>query len=119
MQLKATTNIPDLQKGYWHYFLSGNNRYDDLRNETLSIPRILVVLFLPKDADDWLSLDEDALIMRKCAYWVSLRGAEPSRNATGQTVYIPKYQRFDPDGLLDLMAQLSRNEYPRYQESGE
>ena len=117
VQLKATTNIPDLQKEHWSYFLSGNNRYDDLRNETLSIPRILVVLFLPKDADDWLSLDEDALIMKKCAYWVSLRGAEPSNNATGQTVYIPKFQRFDPDGLLDLMAQLSRNEFPLYQES--
>jgi len=57
--------------------------------------------------------------MRKCAYWVSLRGAEPSRNATGQTVYIPKSQRFDPDGLLDLMAQLSRNEFPHYQEISE
>ena len=54
--------------------------------------------------------------MRKCAYWVSLRGADPSDNDTAQTVYLPKAQRFDPKGLLALMARLSRQDIPHYRE---
>jgi hypothetical protein len=75
-----------------------------------------VVLFLPADPAEWLTLDSDALILRKCAYWASLRGAKPSANATAQTVYLPKNQRFDVDGLLALMTRLSHNDIPRYQE---
>ncbi|MBL8252698.1 MAG: DUF4365 domain-containing protein, partial [Candidatus Competibacter sp.] len=68
------------------------------------------------DPDQWLHHAEDALTLRRCAYWVSLRGAEPSDNQTAQTVYLPRTQRFDPDGLQILMARLSRNEVPRYRE---
>jgi hypothetical protein len=116
VQLKATVKPPLEYMGkYWSYSLSGISRYDDLRSDALSTPRILVVLFLPADAD-WLTLDDEGLILRKCAYWVSLRGAKPSTNRTAQTVYLPKDQRFDPNGLIALMAQLSRNEIPQYQE---
>lgn len=117
VQLKATVKPPlDIRGQYWSYPLNGISRYDDLRNEALSTPRILVVLFLPDDQGDWLTLDDESLILRKCAYWVSLRGARPSTNTTAQTIYLPKIQRFDPDGLLALMAELSQNKIPNYQE---
>jgi len=119
VQLKATIKQPTEEGEYLPYVLKGINRYDDLRTETISTPRILVVLFLPQDERDWLSLDDDSLILRKCAYWVSLRGAKPSNNQTVQKVYLPKSQRFDPDGLLSLMAQLSHNKIPTYQEASE
>lgn len=96
--------------------MRGIRRYDDLRSEALSTARILVVLFLPDNPNQWLQHTEDALTLRKCAYWVSLRGAEPSDNDTTQTVYLPKAQRFDPDGLQALMARLSHYDIPRYRE---
>jgi hypothetical protein len=52
--------------------------------------------------------------MQKCAHWVSLRGANPSTNKTGETVYLPKDQVFSPDGLRVLMTRLSRSEQLRY-----
>jgi hypothetical protein len=116
VQLKATVKPPTDHGDFWSYSLTGIHRYDDLRTEAVSTPRLLVVLFLPADAADWLTLDDDALILRKCAYWASLRGAKPSANTTAQTVYLPKHQRFDPDGLLALLARLSRNDIPRYRE---
>ena len=119
VQLKATVKPPTDHGDFWSYPLTGIYRYDDLRTEAVSTPRLLVVLFLPPDAKDWLTLDDDALVLRKCAYWVSLRGANPSVNATAQTVYLPKNHRFDPDGLCALMARLSRNDIPRYQEVAE
>jgi len=116
IQLKATIKSPGTGGEHCSYSLQGIQRYDDLRNEALGTPRILVVLFLPNDPDQWLHHAEDALTLRRCAYWVSLRGAEPSDNQTAQTVYLPRTQRFDPDGLQILMARLSRNEVPRYRE---
>lgn len=116
VQLKATVKSPAANGACWSYSLAGIHRYNDLRSEVISVPRILVVLFLPNDSTEWLSHTEDALTLRQCAYWVSLRGAEPSDNNTAQTVYLPKAQRFDPNGLQALMARLSRRDIPHYQE---
>ena len=73
------------------------------------------MLFLPSDADKWLSHSEDELILRRCAYWVSLRGAPPTDNDTGVTVKIPKAQTLTPDDLAALAARLSRRDIPVYE----
>ena len=117
VQLKATIKQPvEYVGGFLPYSLAGIARYDDLRSEAISTPRILVVLFLPENDDEWLTLEEDALILRKCAYWVSLRGARPSTNSTAQTIYLPKSNVFDPVGLITLMTSLSHNHIPEYSE---
>lgn len=107
IQLKATTKTPTDNGSCLSYSLEGIARYDDLRSTVLSTPRILVVLFLPSDAETWLTLDNESLTLRKCAYWVSLYGAPESQNQTSQTVYLPKEQRFDPEGLLKICSHLS------------
>ena len=115
VQLKATVKKPAVVGSCLSYSLQGIARYDDLRTETVSTPRILVVLFSPPAQDEWLSHSEDALSLRKCAYWVSLRGAPPSGNKAAQTVYLPCSQRFEPAELVALMASISRNDIPIYQ----
>jgi hypothetical protein len=52
IQLKATITAPVEQNGYLSYFLSDPRRFDDLRTDTVSVPRILVVMFLPANAAD-------------------------------------------------------------------
>lgn len=116
VQLKATMKAPSEIAGALSYCLSGISRYDDLRSDTVSTPRILVVLFLPPTADEWITHTDSALSLHNCAYWVSLLGAKASLNRTAQTVYLPKSQRFDGEGLLSLMSSLSRDEIPRYRE---
>lgn len=107
IQLKATTLAPTrLRPDHLGYSLNGIKRYDALRDTTLT-PRLLVVLFLPEDAADWLSLDEEGLILRRCAWWMSLRGAPEATSTTRQTLYLPSSQRFDPEGLKHLCATLS------------
>ncbi|OZB55354.1 MAG: hypothetical protein B7X35_09125 [Halothiobacillus sp. 14-56-357] len=115
VQLKATVQSPILVDDSISYSLSGIGRYNDLRAETVSTPRILVVLFLPANSADWLTHSDEALSLRKCAYWVSLRGAPGSENKTAQTVYLPRSQQFDPSGLRDLMDQISQQNIPKYQ----
>lgn len=114
VQLKATIAVPAENGANLSYFLSGVNRYNDLRTKTVDAARILVVLFLPADAREWLSHTADELALRKCAYWQSLRGAPVTANGSGATVYLPKAQMFTPQSLTDLAVRLSRRDFPLY-----
>lgn len=114
VQLKATVKPPSLTNQGLGYSFSGIQQYNALRTDTVATPRILVVLFLPEQAEQWLEHSEDALTLRNCAYWVSLRGAPPSDNQGSQTVYFPKDQCFNPEGLKGLMSRLSRRDIPLY-----
>ena len=114
VQLKSTIAVPADDGTSLSYFLSGVNRYNDLRTATVDAARILVVLFLPADAQEWLNHSEGELALRKCAYWQSLRGAPATTNGSGATVYLPKVQMFTPQGLTDLATRLSRRDFPLY-----
>lgn len=114
VQLKATIAVPADDGANLSYFLSGVSRYNDLRTPTVNAARILVVLFLPADAQDWLNHSEEELALRKCAYWQSLRGAPATTNGSGATVHLPKTQMFTPQALTDLAARLSRPDFPVY-----
>lgn len=86
IQLKATISVPSDDGQSFSYFLRGVKRYNDLRAGAQATHRILVVLFLPENAVDWLYQTKEELALRRCAYWVSLRGAPETTNATGETV---------------------------------
>lgn len=107
IQLKATVAVPADNGTHLSYSLQGIDRYDDLRSNALGVPRFLVVLFLPTADTDWLVHSVDSLILKRCAYWVSLRNAPPTTNSTATTVYLPKGQIFGPGQLVNLAAQLS------------
>jgi Domain of unknown function (DUF4365) len=103
IQLKATINLGEAKDGVFQFPLKRRN-YDLLRELTVT-PRILVVVDLPKLESDWLSVTSDQLVMRRCAYWLSLAGASESNNNTSITVSIPVAKRFDIEGLQALMEQ--------------
>lgn len=113
VQLKATRVPPVEQAGRFSHALK-LKLYDDLRETRLAVPRLLVVLYLPPDPAEWLTHTADTLIARRCAYWVSLRGAPASANAREQTVYVPRQQALSPDALRELMTRYSRGEEIRY-----
>src|SRR5438128_612267 len=46
--------------------------YNLLRTESSDRPRILVLLVLPADEAQWLSQSVEELVLRRCAYWMSL-----------------------------------------------
>lgn len=116
IQLKATTDTPSNRNEKLSYFIRDIKHYDKLRKESITIPRILVVLFLPGDDNEWLQQTEEHLIIKKCAWWVSLKGAKESDNTSGQTVYLPVNQIFNVDGLRNIMTKLSIQEELRYEQ---
>jgi hypothetical protein len=65
---------------------------------------------LPGKAAEWLVHSHECLITRRCAYWLSLRGAPASDNETSQTVYIPSANLLSIENLGNLMTRFSRRE---------
>lgn len=105
VQLKATINLKS--SGDSHSFPLPIKNYHDLRAQTQT-PRILVVLDMPKDEQEWMSVSVDELILRRAAYWVSLSNSPDGDNETSITVQMPVANIFDVDGLRELMDKSRR-----------
>ena len=103
LQMKATINLRQADAESFSFDLPVHN-YNLLRKPTQT-PQLLVVLDLPRDEQQWLTITEDELIIRHRAYWLNLLGAEKTANRASVTVPIPRENRFDVQGLQDLMAQ--------------
>ena len=58
VQLKATKQALSESDGRYSYFFKGIKRYDRLREPGSPLPKLLVVLLLPDDPAQWLTLDE-------------------------------------------------------------
>jgi hypothetical protein len=103
VQLKATINLGQLMNVHYQYPLKRLN-YELLRAETM-VPRILIVLSLPKSENDWLDVTTERLIMRNCAFWTSLSNLPESANKDYVTISINGDNRFNVETLKTLMSQ--------------
>lgn len=101
IQLKCTENLR-LDGDSFKYPLKIKN-YNDLIIEDISVPRILVVVYVPENNDEWLFQNSDHLILRKCGYWVSLKGLSTVDNTSNVTVSIPSENIFSVEKLNEIM----------------
>lgn len=108
VQLKATACEPfDLESNF--SFPLPIKNYNDLRSHSMA-PRLLVVVTLPMIKQDWLSLTEDALVAKRCAYWAILKGLPPTQNKRTQSVLISRNNQFTSQTLRKMMVNASRQE---------
>ena len=70
-QLKATSQ--DVVRGEHLHFPLPIGNYNDLRLQARAA-RILIVLQLPENVEEWINQSRDEMCQRYCAYWLSLRG---------------------------------------------
>jgi hypothetical protein len=114
LQLKATSQAAVFNNGRFSFSLDVAT-YNRLRKTTVVPFRILVVFFMPELSHEWIQHTNDILSLKKCAYWVSLKGAPATQNATSVTIYLPQAQPFSPDGVTGLLTRLSRQEDVLYE----
>jgi Domain of unknown function (DUF4365) len=107
VQLKATSS-PQLRTNDLTFRLPSKN-YRDLRETTL-VPRLLVVLALPRNPAEWIETSEECMISRRCAYWVSLLGRAETTNVKTVSISLPRSHLFNGDQLRGLMERVSRQE---------
>ena len=103
LQLKATINLGMANDGFYHFPLAIRN-YNLLRIETQT-PRLLLVLDLPREQDQWMMVTTEELVLRRRAYWLNLRGYGATPNHDSVTVSIPAGNVFNVDNLHSLMEQ--------------
>lgn len=84
--------------------------YDDLRDEGVGCPRILVLLVLPEQESDWTKQTEEHLQLCHGAYWLSLKGYPPAGNAKTVRIRLPRKQLFTMTALHEVMDRVCRRE---------
>jgi hypothetical protein len=107
LQLKATSN-PNLREEYIHFPLPLKN-YNDLKARS-GTPRLLVVLCLTEEKENWLKHSPDELVLQKCAYFLNLKDYPETENDSSVTVKIPLANLFSPELVYDLMLKTSKEE---------
>ncbi len=107
LQLKATSGANIVNNEI--VFPLPIKNYNDLRLRSTS-PRLLVILCLPENSEDWLQHSHDELIIKKCCHYLNLNGFPETENTTSVTVKIPLTNIFSPDTIYDLMLQASKQE---------
>jgi hypothetical protein len=110
LQLKCTERDV-INNGALHFPLKLKN-YEELRGDDVLVPRILIVLYVPDDLTDWIEHSEQQMLIRHCAYWVSLRGLAATANTTNVTVTIPQANLFNPASLTEIMARIGGGGLP-------
>jgi hypothetical protein len=106
IQLKCTYAHEPKANGI-HYPLSKKN-YDDLRRNCL-YPRILIVVYVPRNVNNWLKHSDNFLSLYHSAYWVSLHG-QPSKDT--DTVTIRVAQEFTVEELVRIMNLIAQGKRP-------
>lgn len=114
IQLKATMNRGAETATHISYPFRGIDQYNRLRLNVGEPHRILIVLFLPTNAEEWLKISDAELLLKQAAYWVCLYGAAASANDTSQTIYLPKENLLTPNSLNTLCQQIGSGNVPTY-----
>jgi hypothetical protein len=86
--------------------------YETLRYAQAGCPRLLVVLALPEDEARWLEQSEQELLLRRAAYWRSLRGSPATTNRKSVRVAIPRTNLFTVQALLAIMNRIKAGTPP-------
>ena len=100
VQLKATST-PSRRTDGLRFRLAKKN-YNDLVADRMT-PLLLVVLELPSADTDWLACTVEHLTLRRCGWWISLAGRDPT-DSDKTTITIPEQQRIGASGMAPLMA---------------
>ena len=108
VQLKCTSDDSGSPENI--RFVVPIKNYRDLILVDLSNPRVLVLVVAPADIDSWLEQSPDRLVLRRCAYWVSLLGLPESDNENTVTVNVPRVNAFNVDALNRIMQRINDRE---------
>jgi hypothetical protein len=103
LQLKCQLNDSQLDGQGLSYALKIKN-YEDLRPDNVLVPRILLVVLVPRLPSDWLEQYDTGTILKYSGYWASLRGKPPTSNSKTVSIWIPRHNHFTVQQLNQLMS---------------
>lgn len=111
LELQLKSHAMDLPTGPSISYPLKVKNYNELRVATF-VPRILVLVVVPRNIDEWTKHSEEQLVLRRCGYWLSLHGMEETTNASSVTVTVPRTQVFNVEALRGMMERISAGDMP-------
>jgi hypothetical protein len=105
-QLKCTACASYVRDTHIAFPLPIKN-YNELRPTNTTVPRILIVVLVPRGVGAWIRQDDASLLMRRCGYWVSLASAPASLNQVSQTVHVPLSQRLSVSAMRTMFTNVT------------
>jgi len=107
-QLKSTTvgSIED-KENFIVYDLEAKNFNDlvDRRNNSC-FPLFLILFILPDEKEDWLSISDQSLLLKKCAYWyIPDRGEKSTENNSTKRIKINQRNLFNINTIHQLLKK--------------
>lgn len=84
--------------------------YNNMASWDGALPCFIVLMSLPKNAEDWLSLSEEKLLLKNCCYWMHITGPVTS-NKSKKRIYIPRSQLFEPEAVQELIYRIRAGEF--------
>ncbi|MCK7627903.1 DUF4365 domain-containing protein [Streptomyces sp. RS10V-4] len=111
VQLKCTYQTAPRPRGPTFGFTLDNDHLVKLARTPVAVHKILVVMLVPRDPDDWLRAGHDHLALRHCCYWTNLAG-HPVTGRRRTTVRIPTTRIFDDRALRAIMARVGAGGRP-------
>ena len=109
LQLKSTTRA-EVHEAEVSYDLDVR-AYNWLRQQVYR-PCILVLLVLPEDEAQWLSQSTEELVLRRCSYWLNLRGAVPTTNQRTIRIKLPRANVFSSAAVRRLLDEANTENRP-------
>ena len=108
IQLKATTVNSIIETGnIIKYDLEAKNFNDLIERKDSAYPLILIVFILPKDKENWVSISNEELVVKKCAYWYFPENSETTtENTSTKRIEISKNNLFNTNTLTELISTL-------------
>ena len=110
-QVKCTSSTDIIKENSINFPLPVNN-YNILRSEKAlaTAPVILIVVLVPEEVRDWMSVSEQQIVLKKTAYWASLKGMPATNNRNTVTVELPRINLLTPDNLTQIMEKIAQGE---------
>lgn len=110
LQLKSTSR--DVKNDNAIRYPLKLKNYNDLRMADFAVPRILIVVLIPDNLEEWVQQSEEELCMRYCGYWLSLRGLPSVQNTSTVTVTLPRNNQFTVAALQSIMQGIGQGIEP-------
>lgn len=108
VQMKCTSQNVVRDDGL--HFSIKRKQYDGLRERGV-LKKILVVLAVDLEFDNWMSFTPNNLLMRGAAYWIGMDGL-PDITSDSTTLILPDSNRFDVEQLLEMLSRIGNGGTP-------
>lgn len=87
------------------YALKSKNYNDLVTRAPEAEGAILILMCLPEEQDQWVTISEEEIVLRRCCYYATLAGDPvPNENST-KTIQIPRSNLLTAENLLVVLEQ--------------